>query len=58
MKIPKLVTLTLTVVVVADQGATDEEIVELARPKFQGVLSQEHILEYITEIEDDTEVMQ
>jgi hypothetical protein len=53
-KIAKLVTLTLQTRVVVEEGTDDEEVMELARPKFADKIKYEY-LENIEEVIEDKE---
>ena len=54
MKVAKLVTIELTARVIADETSTDDEILELAKPKFTDKVDAE-LNENIVDIKNDTE---
>lgn len=55
-KIAKLVTATVTTRVVVNTNATEEEIAEAANSGLRTALQTSGVLDFITEIKDDTQV--
>lgn len=53
-KIAKLVTISLTVRVIVDEDATEEQIIDAAKPKMRAMLNEE-VLDHLEKIKDDKE---
>ena len=55
-KVAKLVCVSLMTRVIVDENATDEEIMQKARPQFVEKLNEDGLLDHLESIEDDEEM--
>ena len=55
MKVAKLVYISMITRVIVDEGATDEEILDAARPEFLNKVKDESLGENLEKIVDDEE---
>lgn len=54
-KVAKLVTVTFITRVIVKKGATDEQIMQAAKPNIQAKIDNDELLENLESIKDDTE---
>lgn len=54
-KVAKLVTVSLMTRVIVDEDATDEQILDAAKPRFQAKLDNNELMDNLEEIYDDDE---